>query len=164
MENGPLVPQLRCSTPLLSGPGVTHCDHDSVEDECCGGRSIQAGLELSVDLPSVLSFLSPLVPADRAAAPATNTPDDVPTTLTDEAPTAPDGASASAAGAHDVLMTTVTDTANTADAAHDPDSIRHDSAADSLGGPRDRASRGYGPWDEAEIRRRRRPIISQLSR
>lgn len=50
----------------------------------------------------------------------------------------------------------LTDTAPTADAAHDPDSTRHDGAAGGLGGPRDRVSRGYGPRDDAEIRRRRR--------
>ena len=50
---------------------------------------------------------------------------------------------------------TVTDAALTEDAAHDPGSTRHAGAADSPGGPRDRASRGYGPRDAAEIRRRR---------
>ena len=45
--------------------------------------------------------LSTLAPAAGAAAPAADAPDDVPTTLTDEAPTAGDGAGARAAGAPD---------------------------------------------------------------
>ena len=68
---------------------------------------------------------------------------------------AEDGAGASTADAPDHDMTTVTDAALTEDAAHDPGSTRHAGAADGLGGPRDRASRGYGPRDAAEIRRRR---------
>ena len=70
-------------------------------------------------------------------------------------PPAEEGASASKADAPDHDMT-VTDAALTEDAAHDPGSTRHAGAADGLGGPHDRASRGYGPRDEAEIRRRRR--------
>ena len=48
------------------------------------------------------------------------------------------------------------DAALTEDAAHDPSSTRHAGAADGFGGPRDRASRGYGPRDADEVRRRRR--------
>ena len=71
-------------------------------------------------------------------------------------PPTEDGAGASAAGTEDEHdMTTVTDAALTVDAAHDPGSTRHAGAADGLGGPRDRASRGYGPRDAIEIRRRR---------
>ena len=58
-------------------------------------------------------------------------------------------------------MTTVTDAALTEDAAHVPGSTRHAGAADGLGGPRDRASRGYGPRDADEIRRRRRLKTAQ---
>ena len=60
-------------------------------------------------------------------------------------PPAEDGACASTADAPDHDVTTVTDAALTEDAAHDPSSTRHAGAADGLGGPRDRASGGYGP-------------------
>ena len=105
--------------------------------------------------------LSTLAPAAGAAAPAADAPDDVPTTLTDEAPTAEDGAGVAVPGAPDDDMMTVTDAASTADAAHDSNRARPYGAADGLGGPRDRASRGYGPRDAAEIRRRRRLKTAQ---
>ena len=44
----------------------------------------------------------------------------------------------------------------TTDATQDSDRTRHAGATDGLGDPRDRASRGYGPRDEAEIRRQNR--------
>ena len=91
-----------------------------------------------------------------AEASAAGAPDRAPTTLPAMPPPAEDGAGASTADAPDHDMTMVTDAALTEDAAHDPSSTRHAGAADGLGGPRDRASRGYGPRDEAEIRRRRR--------
>lgn len=101
-----------CAGPTaLGGSEVTNRDHDGVTHQRNGEQSIQAGLELAVDLPAVLSLLSTLAPADGAAVPAAGAPDHVTTTLTDEAPTAEDGAGAPAAGTPDGDMTTVTDNA-----------------------------------------------------
>ena len=90
---------------------------------------------------------------DASAADAAGAADDALTTLPDGTQIAEDGVGASAAGAPDVDMATVTDTTPKADSASDPDSTRPDP-----GGLRDRASRGYGPRDAAELRRRQKQL------
>ena len=101
---------------------------------------------------------------DASAADAAGAADDAPTAMPDETPIAEDGVGASAAGAPDVDMATVTDTTPKADAASDPDSTRPDGAAADLGGPRERASRGYGPRDAAELRRRQKQLNERKDR